>query len=373
MWKCNKCGAENEESVMACQSCESGRDVIEDTTENASNEEKSNKKRNLIIGGILAGILVIGLIILLVSSLTKQENSKSENYTQIMENNPEITEKGVAFQVNGMQVNDTAWNYYLMSAAANYANEFGAAIEDIDWNKKNDTGETALEQIKYDAMKTVISNASAVSFADVWEITLTESDKSIIDVDLDYWKQIYGDDVYKALNVKDEKNYRELYENVLLQRKVINAVVENPEKYIPGVDLAKYANDNSATVKMMGMTKGEDEVTTNKAKNAVEEMKKRLDGGEKFDKVWLENYQEMTGMTAEEPTVETIYKDGNTEKNVEKAALALKVGEISEIVETEYSYVIIMRVAGYTEVENYVIDESDININKSMIDGSKVK
>lgn len=334
---------------------------------------KSNKKRNLIIAAILAAVIVIGVLALIFSSLSRPDNSEAQSYGELMDN-PEITESGVAFEINGMKVGEDIWNYYFLSAAKNYANQNGGVtLSEIDWDKKDENGETVLEKVKFDAMKEIISNAAAVSRAEEWGIKLTDEDLNIIDVDLDYWKQVYGDDIYEELGMKNEQNFREIYGNILLQRRVLETASEDIEKYLPDVSLADYANDKSATVKIIGTTKDEENSSQNTAKEEIEELKARLDGGEDFDALWLETYEKLTGIKAEKPTTETVYKDGNTEENVKAAALALKIGETSDIIETSYSYMIVTRVAGYTELENYIMNESDVNINKSIIKSSKVK
>ncbi len=376
MWKCNKCGAENEENTPICKECQEPMEAsidIDDAEAEAVFEVNPKKRRKRIIALVLAAIVAIGVVAVIFMSMGKPDKSLPSTYKKLIKSNPEITETGVAFEVNGMAVDEVAWNYYFMSTATSYANGLGMTIDGVDWDKKDDKGETALERVKYDAMKNIISNASAVSLAEEWGIELTKEELNIIDVDLDYWKQVYGDDVYKKLHMGSEADYRKIYDDILLWRKVTETVSENPDKYLKGVKLENYANNQSATVKIMGVNKGEDESQAARAKTKVEEMKKRLDAGERFDDIWLESYEETTGITEEKPIIETIYKDGTTDKAIEKAALKLKIGETSGIVETDYSYAIITRVAGYTEVENYIAAESDVNINKKLIESSVVK
>ncbi len=374
MWKCNKCGMENEESIAMCQQCGEAQETVEiDAEVGQASEASAKRKRNRVIGIVLAGIVVLGVIAVIFSSLSKPDNFDAVTYNQVMESNPEITEEGVAFEVNGMAVDDVAWNYYFMAEATGYANGLGVAVDDVKWDKKGDNGEIPLETVKYDAMKAIVSNAAAVSLAEEWGIELTTDELNIIDIDLDYWKQVYGKDVYKELNMKDEENYRKIYKDLLLQRKVIETVGENPEKYLKGVKLEKYANNQSATVKIIGINKGEDETTAERMKAKIETIKTRLDGGEAFDKLWLENYLDTTGMELEEPTVERVYKDGSLDKEIEEGALALKIGETSGVIESDYSYAIVTRIAGYTEVENYIMDESDVHINKNLIESTSIK
>ncbi len=362
MWKCNICGAENADDTLVCEDC------------GAAKSAKKNKNRNIIIGIILAAIVVIGVLALIFSSLNKPDNSDAVSYSDIMENNPEITEKDVAFEVNGNKVSKDIWNYYFSSAAKSYANtNGGVALDEIDWGKKDESGQTALEKVKYDAMSQIIRNAAVSSYAKDWGISLTDEDLNLIEVDLDYWKQVYGDDIYKELGVKDEATFRSVYKDVLLSNRVLNTVSESPEKYLKGVDLAKYANNQSATVKIFGVSKGEGTSVNDSAKTEIDSIKARLDAGESFDTLWLECYENMTGMKADKPTMETVYKNGTTEENVANAALALQIGETSDIIETSYSYVIVTRVAGYTEIENYMVAESDVGINKTMIKESEVK
>lgn len=361
MWK----DIDNTENQVDAEICKNSSET---------EEIKKNKKRNRIIGIALAVLIVLGVLALIFSSLNKPDNSEAESYTEIMENNPEITEKDVAFEVNGNKVGKEIWDYYFSSAAKNYANVNGGVdLSEIDWNEKGEDNQTALEKVKYDAMSQIIRNAAVASYAKGWNISLSDEDLNLIEVDLDYWKQVYGDNIYKELGVKDEATFRSVYKDVLLSNRVLNTVSETPEKYLKGVDLAKYANNQSATVKILGVTKGEGTSVNDSAKTEIDNIKARLDSGENFDALWIESYKAATGMDAQEPSMETIYENGNTEENVKKAALSLQIGETSDIIETPYSYVIISRVAGYTEIENYMVAESDVGINKSMIKDSKIK
>ena len=142
------------------------------------------------------------------------------------------------------------------------------------------------------------------------------------------------------------------------------------------IDLTRFTSDKSATVKVIEVPIGEGKVHRANAKAKAEEIKERLLKGDDFDTVWKEvarayvaNQDDM-----QSPMIATIYKDSValSHKNMEKAALSLKIGEISDIVETDYSFMVIKRVKGWTEVINMLILESDISINKALIEKSKI-
>lgn len=364
MWKCNKCGTENSKDTAVCKNCNEKK---------RSPKIKRIKRRNLIIGAILATFVVAAVIILIFLSADKTPNLKMTEcatYQQILDNNPELTEKDVALKVGNGAVSKDEWSAYFMYKAKEYADTKGLEIDAVKWNEQGDNNESIIDSLRGETIKEIVINTVAVRNAKAWGIGLSDEEIYNIDTNINQAKQVYGENVYKVLNVKDEETYRRLSVNMFLADKVIEEAASNPEKYLAGIELANYADNKSATVKIIGFTKGEDEALSQIAKTNMEAVAKRLESGENFDDVWKETSNNPAGFAVKQ----NVYKDGgNIDKTIETKAVSLKIGEVCDVIETNGGYYIMMRVVGGTEVRNYFLDESEVSINNNIINESKVK
>lgn len=334
-------------------------------------EKKAKKRRrNIIFGAILAVLLVVVVLFLIFSSVEPPEKLKLSEcitYTQILENSPELTEEEVALKVDNRAVGVDEWEFYFMLSARNYAQRKGVELGQY---KDGASNKTLPDSVRAEAIKTVVINTAAISRAESWGIALTEEDAVRIDTEFSQLKEMYGENVFKMLGVSDEQTYKEFFAASLLENKVIEAAAKDTEKYLPEVKLEDYANGNSATMKSIEFVKGEDESVSGLAKAEIETIKARLDKGEKFEDLWAEVQIGKTGIAFQS----SVYKDSeDTVKAVKDAVLSLKPGQISEIIETDGGYHILMRVVGGTEVRNYFLDNVEVAINKGITDESKIK
>ena len=342
-----------------------GENIKENTLQDETGE-KRKKKWNLW-RVVIAVIVTACVFWLIFGFLTKPDNSIPKTYDEIMEKIPNTAEKGIALDIGGAKISEDIWNFYLMRNARNYASIKGAELSEIDWTDESDEKQTALEIVKYNAINDILSNASVSLRADEWGISLNDEEKVKI-TELDYQKQVYGDKVYERLGIKDEKDFATLRESMILEEKISLIVGADPQKYAEGENLKKFADNRSASVITIEIPKGED----GKAQERINGLRKRIHNGEDFDKLWLEVmgefYKKQISVNPTAPYVSMIFKNGiaQSHKEMETAALNLK------IVETDYSYVIMKRVIGYTEILNKVVSETDIKINKDIIGKSTV-
>lgn len=349
-----------------------GENIKENTLQDEAGE-KRKKKWNL--WRVVVAVIVIACVFWLIFGfLTKPDNSIPKTYDEIMEKIPATAEKGVALDIGGTKVSEDIWNFYLMRNARNYASIMGAELSGIDWTEKGDDKQSALEIVKYNAINDILSNVSVSLRADEWGISLTDEEKGKI-TDLDYQKQVYGDKVYERLCIKDEKDFSALRESILLEEKISLIVGADPQKYADGENLKKFADNRCASVITIEIPKGED----GKALERINGIRKRIRNGEEFDKLWLEVmgefYKKQISVNPTAPYVSMIFKNGiaQSHKEMETEALNLEIGAVSDIVETDYSYIIMQRVIGYTEILNKVVSETDLKINKDIIGNSTVK
>lgn len=335
---------------------------------NIEYKEKADmrRRRRNIVRIVAACAVVVSVVWLIFGFLTAPSDSKPENLGELMERCPEITEKNVALTVDGMKISDNIWQYMFMQNVKGYASGVGEEVKDIDWNADKD-GEPLIDYIKYNTVKEIAKTASVISFADEQKIVLSEEDLRTM-TELDGIKQLYGDKAYEELAIADEKSFEEIRRIVLLEEKVRKTVSEDISKFCGDKNPEAYADDQSVTVQTIEIPKEYDEL----ARMHIEEIAERLKKGENFYALRNEIYEELSkkqnSVDFEQKSL-NIYKDSLAKpyKNMENVGLGLKIGEISGIVETDYSYVILKRTAGYTEFVNMISEKCEIKLNKEII------
>lgn len=358
MWKCKECKGKNDNKDKHCVNCGGEKTQV-----------KSNKRRNLIVGAILAAVIVVFVLWLIFGFLQQPDSTGTavigaDTYSELTGALPDMMTDGIAAEINGVQVSKSDWEHYLRKEAEKYASNQNTTIDKVDWSKKDKNGQTALEEVKFYALRAMIQDVVLDQKIDAWGIALTEEEKA------------QAAEVSERMGVTDGAEY----EKLCLRKKVFNTVNKELEKYSKGADLSLFATDKNATVKFIEISKmvDNDQIDYKDAEKQITKIKERLDGGERFDDLWYEfmdkeRSSKMGDKIEAVPLYEVIENEWLPEqKNVETAELSLKPGEISGIIETKTSYMIIARVEGYTEVLNMEIAESEIGINKTLLAKSKI-
>ncbi len=341
----------------------------ENQNKNISRKFKWNFFRILI-----AGAVVICVFWLIFGFLKKPDNAGARTYQGFLDSNPVIAEDGVALTIDNMKISEDVWNYYFNKSAKSYATSVGAEISEVRWNDKNDEGEKPVEIVKYNAIKELIRTFSVAAIAPKMDIELSEEDRNTL-TELDGQKEIYGEKVYEELGIKNRESFDIIRTNVILEEKVREEISSDAGKYIDGKEFEDYADNQSGTFKIIEIPKEDDDT----AKNRINAVRKRLDKREDFDKLWTEVmgefYKKFLYEDRTTPETVYIYKDSvaKSHKNMEISGLELKIGEISDVIETDYSYMILKRVEGYTEIVNMITGECDVKLNKELLDKSTIK
>ncbi len=343
--------------------------------ENSTYEVKSEKRKRKwnFFRVLLALVLVVCVFWLIFGFLTKPDNSKPVTYRELLDSNPIITENGVAIIVDGVKVKESIWNYYFMQNVKDYVSSTGVELSEINWGAEHEKG-TVLEFIKYNAINDILVNIAITSKANEWGISLTDEDLGKL-TELDGLKKVYGDRIYEEYAIADEMDFDIIRKNILLEEKVRAAVGMDTEKYADGENLTEYADGESATVKVIEIPKE----YADTGKSYIKQVKARLEKREAFDKLWKETVAEFNKNRQigedDKPDVLYVYKDGvaKSYEEMENAVLSLEIGGVSDVVETDYSYMVLKRIAGYTEVVNMIISECDIKLNKEIIDSTTVE
>lgn len=290
--------------------------------------------------------------------------------------------------VNGEKITDMDVNYYIYAAASEYANENSISQSELgsyDWDQEVD-GEKLSAKIISDAVDDAVNEVLTIQKGAENGITLDETEKSQISSQISGITASYGEDGFglrvRTMGISTVKQYGKMYEKVMAVQKVQNDMSENPSKYYPEDTsvLNDYIQTDKASVKHIliktddsdsaAPAEGEEAAPAEDKLAKAQGVLERAKNGEDFDAL-MDEFNEDTGEDKEGYT----FGSGEMMPEFETAAFALKIGEISDIVETSYGYHIIKRIPGMYELQGYLKAEAGkaVKINEGKIKKLSVK
>ena len=337
---------------------------------------KEPKKITVNIPKVIISLVIAALIgaaiTLLVINVPKWINAKPDGNT--------------IATVEGEAITDLDLNSYMIQEAMTYVqnNNIGIKSYDdlaaFDWDKEVD-GVKLSDKLKQQAFDKAVSDLILVNKARANGVKTSQKEKDAIKLSIESQFEKMSDEdkdyALLSLRVSGSKSIKQ-YERTSIRQSEIETAnsdfEENPDKYYPEDKsvLKGYEATNSATVKhILIMTSTETAPTEAPAegeqapapedKRAIAESAlSRAKSGEDFDALVAE-LNEDPGQK-QNPEGYT-FSSGEMMPEFEKAAFALKIDEISDIVETSYGYHIIKRLAGINDLKNYWKEQSQKNIN----------
>ena len=342
---------------------EIGNEWAEAPAQEAIAEEKPEPvrvtiKRNSfilsLIGSALIGALILFFCQQIPSLMTK------------------IPEGSKVVSVNGEEITDLDVNYYIYAQAMTYATQNGLSEEDIknfDWDQEID-GVKLSDTIKEKALNDAINEVITIQKGAENGIVLDDASKEQLTTQLEGITASYGEDGFalrvRTMGIASIKQYAKMYEKVMTLQSVQEDISANPDKYYPEDEnaLNDYLQADKASVKHILIEVPETEDGTKDPAVAAEKLAlaqsvlERAKAGEDFDALVTEFNQD-PGATEEGYT----FTKGEMVAEFETAAFGLKIGEISDIVETSYGYHIIKRIPGMYDLQGYWQATEDIKVN----------
>ncbi len=286
-----------------------------------------------------------------------------------------IPEGKTVAKVNGVAITDMDMNYYIYAAAMDYfkANK-GVATEaaEYDWSQDAGDGKTAEDIVKEKAIETAIEEAllmGATAKYDIeWDAKEAENSAAM---QVQQMTNIYGKELVE-LNAKAQGLLTaKQYQRKIVQSQHISAVEgdmeKSPAKYFPE-DLTVLsgleATENASVKHILIKTKaeGEEGLTEEEALAKATDIATRAKSGEDFDSLVAE-FNEDPGASENGYT----FGPGEMVEAFETTSFAMKIGEISDPVKTEYGYHIIKRIPGKFELINYWKDQAKISMKERAI------
>lgn len=276
--------------------------------------------------------------------------------------------------LGGVSIKTGLINYYIYTTAVKEAyssDGFSGDYASFDWEQKDADGVRLDDKIKKAAFEEMATKQLLTELAEKNGVTLTDEEIKQGQDSIDEFEKANGKDALlsniAAMGLSSEEDYLELYKIMMLDQKIKTDYAANPDKYIEdGVKLEDYSSDSHASVKHVLIKNKDSKFSDPKA--TAEEVLKKAKAGEDFDAL-MKEYNEDSGETESGYT----FGKGEMVKEFENAAFALKYNEISDIVETQYGYHIIKRIAGMAELEGYLLSKLDSKAEEKVMKDVSVK
>ncbi|WP_049945670.1 MULTISPECIES: peptidylprolyl isomerase [unclassified Butyrivibrio] len=298
---------------------------------------RDKKSVNRIIRKILRSTLVITLATCMMGPLSGcagLSNTKIVFTTGFTDNE--------LFRIEDLSCMKSEYMVYLINSQNTYETGFGSEV----WNVN--IGENDMENYVKDKCLSTIAQVKAMNLlAAESEITLTESEASnAASAAAEYYASL-NDDEIRAMGGITEETLTAMYTEYATADKLYDYIIKdiNPE----------ISDDEARTITVEQIvlntwkldSKGEKTVFNDderkSVKNKAAQILRQVRDGTEFSTL-MEQYNE-----AEEGTV-SIGK-GDVEKEIENAAFNLDNGEVSSIIETEDSYVILKCISTFNREE----------------------
>lgn len=251
--------------------------------------------------------------------------------------------------------------------------------EDI-WETKFD-GKPAEEVAKERALDSVKSIKLQVQEAKKMKISLTDEEKEQINVQADLLKSQIGEEEMNNMGIFDATIAKVTEENILSQKlysEVTKGFVGNEEEFeeffAQNKDALKQIKVKHVLLKTHDLKNGElvplSEEEQDQAKQDAQEVLERAKAGEDFASLVQEYSQDEASLPSDGEYV--FGKNQGMDPDFESAAFGLKVGEISDLVNTSYGYHII-KLEEEIEPDKDLTEQSYLELKKQSFYQSKVQ
>ena len=291
-----------------------------------------------------------------------------------------IPEGNTVATVNGESITDLDVQYYIYAQAATYAQQNGAtSLDDLaeyDWNQEVD-GKVLANIIKEKALNDAINETLLIQKGKENDVTLDDQTASMIETQKASITDENRSDIelrFRSQGIASVKQYFKMYTKVMTAQTVQEDMDTNRSAYYPEDEsvLNDFIQPEKASVKHIliknteaaAPAEGEAAPAPAEDKKATaDSVLQRAKNGEDFDAL-VEEFNEDPGATDAGYT----FGKGEMDPAFEAASFALKIGEISDLVESAHGYHVIKRIAGLNELQAYWRNDAKVKIKTGKID-----
>lgn len=273
----------------------------------------------------------------------------------------------VVATVNGQDVTVGEYQYYMLSTAytklSQLDSNFNGDVSNIDWNQTLEDGRNLTDAVHEDALQEAVNNVVLMQKAVETGFSWDESKDNEINTQVDSAVSQNGEQSFllnaKAMGIDSIDNYKKLYKQMTMTSEIKQDITDNKGQYITDEEsLKQYKGKNGATVLHVLILNDSEKYPDPKA--TAQEVCDKAKAGEDFAALVTE-YNEDPGEDENGYT----FGPGEMVPEFEKAAFALDVGAVSDVVESSYGYHVIKRFAGAFELIDKWASESTIEKNEN--------
>lgn len=293
-------------------------------------------------------------------------------------------EKVVA-TVNGEKITSDEYDFYLQSVKSEMESEAGSENLDKFWDTEIE-GKKAVDKAKEKALEEAVKNKVQLQKAKEMGITLDDKDRQDVAKQkkgyMDSWggKDSYNQKL-KEIGLTDE-SLTNLLQNQAIIQKLYQKITSDPQQFnISDQDMQSYYDSHKDDFKkvkakhILFSTVDENrqplpQDKQDEAKKKADDIYAKVKAGEDFDTL-MKQYSEDPGLQ-QSPDGYTFGK-GEMVKEFEDAAFALKPGEVSNIVKSDFGYHIIKCVENpiyqtFDEVKDKIKSDMEKEKYDAMVD-----
>ncbi|MBE7054189.1 MAG: hypothetical protein E7391_07950 [Ruminococcaceae bacterium] len=285
--------------------------------------------------------------------------------------------------INGIEITDDVYAYFMHVMEQDVLQSSGATDYNAFWDTKDANGKKGIDVLRESTREYIVSlcvlNAKAKDFG----IALTEEEKAQIDTQIANERKAMGEKTFKEQLKKfgaTEDTLKRVNELELIADKVTQKLTETDDRLqITDEEATAYITEKGyITAKhiLFNTTNPETgEPLSDEAKAelkvVVQETLDKINSGE-------QDYDAVMNELSEDPGLQSnpdgyFFKKGEMVAPFEDAAYKLEVGQISEIVESDYGFHIIKRVEDNLDNAKQLLEEENFEtVIKELTANAKV-
>ncbi len=388
---CRKCGAEIPEGTLVCPVCDAlleaeeaaeevveapGRDdhvFDEDADDDRSfaegmeyrveGEEAPKKKHGGLIAAmcvVLAAVLAVGAWLLFfrkapspMDRVVEAAGCLPDNATDVAMETIGVPDDTVMLTVDGQEVTAEEYLYWLGNATTYYEMISSYRGEAMDLAQEMEDGVTLGEQLKLAARDNAVLLVLVPSLAEEFDVAFTEEDlQLVVDSHAERIESAGGEEMYayqlQTMGISDEAALR-LDATTILYGKVQRAWLEKAEQELTDEAVAAYIekNDLLRAKHILLLTK---DMTTGEAYDDAKKAEQKAKADDLLAQLRADpsKFDELMHANSEDPGLSAspdgyVFTAHEMAPQFENGTRALDFGEISQVIESDYGYHIILR------------------------------